>query len=181
MVQARRRRLPPTAAIVTQLTSRLGAFDAGCRRVEGTSAEVLRWRPRLNIHRNDHQHDHQKRTSRKHENHAGDAHEDVVPACLSSPFLQREPAPRRTIPRGRIVQARPGHASGRAIEIDHRVSRHFLQQAYCYAECRDRPLKTAASSHHGAVRPPRHPKNEPLRPRLERGTDCLAGRYTVGG
>jgi hypothetical protein len=92
----------------------------------------------LNVHRNDHQHDHHKRTGRKYENYAGDAHEDVVPACLSSPFLQREPGPGRTITGGRIVQACPGHASVRAIEIDHRASRHLLQQAYCYAECRNR-------------------------------------------
>jgi hypothetical protein len=87
----------------------------------------------LNIRRDDHEHDHQERSSRKYQDYGGDAHEDPVLAYLPLPVLQRNSQPGRTIARGRIVQHdSPGPAAlpPRATEPNHDASRHLLLPAY---------------------------------------------------
>jgi methyl-accepting chemotaxis protein len=97
---------------------------------------------RLNMRRDDHEHDHHERSSRKYQDYGGDAHEDPVLACHPLPVLQRNSRPGRTIARGRIVQhdsLGPAAPPPRATEPNHDASRHLLLPAY-----RPQPQATTA-------------------------------------
>ena len=86
--------------------------------------------PRLDLRRDEHEHNHHERGDHDYQDHAADAHEDPVPADPAPPVLQRKSAPGRPVTRGSVMQTRPGDAPRRAIEINHHASRPLLPAVY---------------------------------------------------